>query len=173
MEDNKQLTFIQDITEMKIDSEIFKTQIRLFSQYLTYSNENYKYNETYLEDFCQEFIRFKKYVELKNDVFVELCKKILCSGSNLDVVLIIDEFWMLSTIDGKITARKDINQHKVCNNQIQIKANLQFSEKDYLFFREYDVIKKEMLLRGCIDQICIDFMGWIEEITNDRGNKEI
>jgi len=44
MEDNKQLTFIQDITEMKIDSEIFKTQIRLFSQYLTYSNENYKYN---------------------------------------------------------------------------------------------------------------------------------
>lgn len=168
MEDNRQLTFIQDIANMKFDPEIFKTQIRLFSQYLTYSNENYKYNETYLERFCQEFIRFKKYVELKNEVFVELCKNIVHFACDLDVILIIDQFWVFSTAKEEITTRKNINIDKVCSNQIQIKANLQFAEKDYLFFQEYKVIEKE-----CAEQIYTDFAAWMGEITNDRGNKEI
>lgn len=173
MEDNRQLTFVQEIAEMEFDPEVFKTQIRLFSQYLTYSNENYKYNETYLENFCQEFIKFKKYVQLKNEVFVEMCKKILCLASDLKLVLIIDQFWVFSTTNGEITTRKNINEHKVSSNKIQIKVNLQFAEKDYLFFREYEVIQKEMLLRDCVDKICIDFTDWIGEITNDKGSKEI
>lgn len=173
MEDNRQVTFIQEIAKMEFDPEIFKTQIRLFSQYLTYSNEDYKYNETYLEGFCQEFIRFKKYVELKNEVFGELCKRILSFESELELVLVIDQFWMFSTTNGEITTRKVINEHKVCNNWIQIKANLQFAEKDHLFFQEYEVIQKEILQRDCVKQICDDFTYWAGEIVNDKGNKEI
>ena len=70
MEDNRQLKFIQDIAELEFDSEVFANQIRLFSQYLTYSNEDYKYNETYLEKFCQEFARFRKYCRtMQKDCF--------------------------------------------------------------------------------------------------------
>ncbi len=173
MEDNRQLAFIQNIAEMEFDPEVFQTQIRLFSQYLAYSNENYKYNETYLASFCQEFIRFKKYVQLKNEVFVELCKKILCFASDLELVLIIDQFWVFSTSNGEITTRKSINERKVCSNNIQIKGNIQFAEKAYLFFREYEVIRNEMLLRDSVNQICIDFTDWIGEITNDKGSKKI
>lgn len=172
MESDKQLTFIQDIAKMEFDPEVFKNQIRLFSQYLAYSNENYKYNETYLDSFCREFLRFKKYVKLKNKVFGKLCQYILGSASNLDLVLIIDQFWVISTTNGEITTKKAINERKVCSNQIQIKAKLQFAQKDYLFFREYKVIQRERLLKKCVEQICIDFMDWTEGITNESGNKK-
>lgn len=165
MEDNRKLKFIRDIAELELDSEVFTNQIRLFSQYLTYSNEDYKYHETYLEKFCQEFARFRKYVQLKNQVFVELCKKIVSGASNLELVLIIDQFWIYATGIGEISNSKNIRERLVCNNKIQIKANLQFAEKEFLFLQEYEVIQDEKLLSDRVDQICNDFIDWIGEIT--------
>lgn len=172
MENDKQITFIQDIAKLDFEPQVFKDQIRLFSQYLTYSNEDYKYNETYLESFCHEFVIFKKYVELKNQLFGEVCKNILCSMNNLELILIIDQFWLFST-NGEITTKQVVNERMVCNNITQIKAKIQFVQKEYLFFREYEVIQRETLLKECVEQICTDVTNWIEVITNEDENKEI
>ena len=96
---------------------------------------------------------------------VELCKKIVSGASNLELVLIIDQFWIYATGNGEISNSKNIRERMVCNNKIQIKANLQFAEKEFLFLQEYEVIQDEKLLSDRVDQICNDFIDWIGEIT--------
>lgn len=68
MDNDKQIKFINDLKNVDIKHEEFIEQIRLFSQYLVYSNKDYNYNETYLENFCLEFMNFKKYVGIKNQI---------------------------------------------------------------------------------------------------------
>ena len=51
---NKKLEFVKKVKETKFNQELFFKQMKLFSQFVTYTNPDYMCNETYLLRFCQQ-----------------------------------------------------------------------------------------------------------------------
>ena len=59
---NKKLEFVKKVKETKFNQELFFKQMKLFSQFVTYTNPDYMYNETYLLRFCQQYAKFQSYI---------------------------------------------------------------------------------------------------------------
>ncbi len=165
MDNDKQIKFINDLKNVDIKHEEFIEQIRLFSQYLVYSNKDYNYNETYLENFCLEFMNFKKYVGIKNQVFGQIMKNLITCSQNVNLKLSIDMFWLYSSEVNEMSINKDINISKVCRENTLIKAKLMYGDKRFLFLKEYKVIEHEKILDKIIEQICNELLQWIEGIN--------
>lgn len=170
MDNDKQLEFLSNMVKVNIEPKQFEKQIQLFSQYLVYSNQDYMYNETYLENFCLEFINFKKYVELKNPIFRDVIKCIMSCPWSLDLQLSVDQFWLYSSVDSKISVNTNVNVNIVCSENILIKGTLMHENKRYLFLEEYKVIEYEKLLDKVDVQISNELLQWIEDLYN--GNEE-
>ena len=170
MDNDKQLKFLSNMAKVNVEPEQFIDQIRLFSQYLVYSNQDYMYNETYLENFCLEFINFKKYVEIKNQIFGEVIKCVMSCSRKLDLQISVDQFWLYSSADSKISVNTNINVNIVCSENILIKGTLVHENKRHLFLKEYKAIEHEKLLDKVDVQINNELLQWIEDLYN--GNEE-
>ena len=168
MANYRQLNFLKDITKVKLEPEKFIEQVRLFSQYLVHSNQDYNYNETYLENFCLEFINFKKDVEIKNQIFGEIIKSIIGCPSNLDLQFSVDQFWFYSSSNSEMSVGENINVNKICGDKTLIKGTLTYENKRYLFMKEYLVITQEKLLDKVVNQICTEILQWLERISNEK-----
>ncbi len=51
---NRNLEFVKEVKETELNPELFFKQMKLFSQFMTYANPDYIYNETYLLGVCQQ-----------------------------------------------------------------------------------------------------------------------
>lgn len=171
MDNDKQLKFLSNMVMVNIEPEQFIEQIQLFSQYLVYSNQDYKYNETYLANFCLEFINFKKYVGIKNQIFGEIIKCITSYSWNLDLQISVDQFWLYSSVDSEISVNTNINVNIVCSENVLIKGTLVRENKRYLFLKEYKVIEHEKLLDKVDEQISNELLQWVEDLYNGKEEK--
>ena len=156
--------------KIKLDSGEFEKQIRLFSQYLVYSNQDYNYNETYLENFCFEFINLKKYVGIKNPIFRVLTECITKIFPDLKFQLFMDQFWIYSSVDNREHANTNINVKEVCREETSVKMVLSHDNKRYMFFKEYKVIEEGKLLDDIELHIFRELSGWIKDIYNGKEN---
>lgn len=171
MDNDKQLKFITNMVEVNLEPEQFIEQIRLFSQYLVYSNKDYKYNETYLENFCLEFINFKKYVGIKNQIFQEVIKCIKSYSWNLDLQLSVDQFWVYPFVNREVPVNTNINANIVCSENILIKGMLVHENTMHLFLKEYKIIEHEKILAKVDVQICNELLQWVEDLYNGKEEK--
>lgn len=62
-DDNKY--FWEYFSNANIEQEKLEEIIRAYSHFLSISNSDFKYNETYLPSFCYEFLNFKEKGTLK------------------------------------------------------------------------------------------------------------
>lgn len=156
--------FIGEMVKIEVQ-ENFTEIIKLFSKYLTYMNENYMYNETYLESFCCEFLEFKKYVELKNQVAVRMYQTFLGRVNDLQLEIFIDQCWHCSEMNFGVA--KKIDRNKVCRDKIEIRGKLEIDQKEYIFIKEYSVIKNGTLIQEEINKMVQELKKWVEENRNE------
>lgn len=168
MDNDKELKFVNDLKNIDIKHEEFIEQIRLFSQYLVYSNKDYNYNETYLENFCLEFMNFKKYAGIKNQIFEEIVKKIVICSQNVNLQFSVDMFWFYSSKVNEKPVNANINVSKVCRENTLIKLKLIYGDKRLLFLKEYKVIEQEKILDKIVEQIGDELLQWIEGIYSEK-----
>ncbi len=170
MDRERQKDFLKHMSDLKLDSGQFEEQIRLFSQYMVYSNPDFAYNESYLESFGRKFLRFKKYMDLKNQIVTELSKTLLGRYTeNLQLQIWIDQFWIYSHEKSELYANRMIAPELVCREKMLIKGSLQHENKTCLFLKEYKVIDGGKLLEKIDETVRDDFINWIEDMYNDAS----
>ena len=164
---DRQLEFLYELSAIEIGEDKFGEQLKLFSRYLSNVNDDYHYNETYLMEFYHDFIQFKKYVSLKNQIYIELIRSVLLLPSNYKLTIMMDQFWEYQS--DKINscyANTKINHKAVCSDQVQIKATLECENSKCTYLEKYYVIESSGLLKTGVEELMTDFQKWIGEICN-------
>lgn len=171
MEKSKKFLFIEQVAGEKIEEEQFKQEIRLFSQYLVYSNEDYKYNETYLESFCVKFLRFKHFCELKNKVYSMLVEFAKIYIGNIDLEISVDKFLKLYTKSKMEEIAGEMDESKICRNEVEINCKLHIENKSYQFLREYVVVENNNFIPQIVEKIFKEISCWIWALTEEEKNE--
>lgn len=150
-DESKKNNYIENVINLKLENDKFHNLIRLFSHYLSVSNKNYKYNETYLENFCDEFIDFKEYIALKNAAFTSLVKVIPKCSTN--IILQVDEFWEYNNFKSEILVSEKINKEFICDDFVNIKILVIKDDKQYPFYKKVRILKSKLVLKLELQQL--------------------
>lgn len=172
MDNEKEFQFLSDMVDIEIEPELFGKQIKLFSRYLVCQNPDYKYNETYLDRFCSDFLNFKRYVKIKHYIFLKVIGLLICNidlDQTKDLQLLMDDFWIYSLQYKKnIFANMNSINNMVCRDIVQIKGIMIYEKKRYVFLKEYSVLKNESILTNEVDVICKELIQWTKEKYNAK-----
>lgn len=160
---NKNLEFVEKVKETNFNQELFFEQMKLFSQFMTYANPDYMYNETYLLGFCHQYAKFQAYICKKYDIYWNLKKEIYNyrydNWENIDLILILDQTWINSADEYHIAEKIRIDL--ICSDKIQVKVIVSHDAEEYLFLKSYEMKK--------IQEICLkDIRKWMEEMLDDE-----
>ena len=163
---NRDVDFLSKIHNMEIEEEAFTSQMSLFSQYLTNSNKDYKYNRTYLTAFCQEFYSFVQYTKVK----LPICNQIMLQVPFLDlgkreiqINVSFDGFIELNNY-GIYKISEKFDATSFCSNHVQIKAVLTVKQKNYLFQKtEENFINNMGADNDRIEELADELEEWIKK----------
>lgn len=121
---------------MEVDEniELFEQFICAYSYFISHTNKDYKYNQTYLVSYFRDFQKIKDRISKKIGFVEELKMEIdkLDIGAR-KITLEIDEFWR---IIWEVNKRKDesltekINKEKLCSNDYTISVTIENEEKN-------------------------------------------
>lgn len=169
MNNEKAKSFLESLLSTQLDSEVFVDQINLFSRYLVYTNPGYYYNETYLPNFCSEFIKFQNFVKNKNSIFEGIKNKIHPLSKDLNLRYVMDQFLEYSFKDDDLKINPPIDLIQICTNKVTIKGLLDYEDREHLFLRTYSVdIENKVLQQEVIKKVSDELMKWIEDICNGK-----
>ena len=169
MDNEKAKRFLDSLLSTQLNLEVFADQISLFSRYLVYTNPGYYYNETYLPNFCSEFIKFQNFVKNKNSIFEGIKHKIHPLVKDLNLRYLMDQFLEYSFKDDDLKINTPIDVIQICTNKVTIKCLLDYEDKEYLFLRTYSVdIEKKDIQEEDIKKVSDELMKWIEDICNGK-----
>lgn len=159
---DKNFEFLKAVYDLKLDEEQFLKEIDIFSRFMSCCNPNYYYNGTYLREFVDRFLIFKKDVEKKYIVGALIIKQLMSLVQNDSFLLKVDDSFEFKTYE---ILSKEINVSKLCNKHVEIKAKICVNDKEILFCREYEEslnANKESCIYNT-DEIIKDLMTWIKE----------
>ena len=145
------LNFLEDIKRINCEKEEFENIISVFSRFVSRTNGDYYYNETYLPTFVGDFLLFKRYLELKENIFVKISGAFFTKKTK--VHLTVDSCFMFE--DEEIEIRNHYDLKRICSNDIVIKIEYQKGER-----REIEIIKKKVIEN---DEICWDVVNKVLE----------
>ena len=168
MDDDRQLKYVTEIAKLDLNYEKFKKQIQLFSQYLSYSNKDYLYNETYLSNFCMDFINYIKYIKKKSPIFAKIVNKIVDYSEIMDIQLSMDQYWIYHSQKGSLKVNKNIDLNEVCKDKVLIRVMILYNNDRHLFIKEYKLKKQKDFLDKVVTEIWNEILQWIEGINNDK-----
>ncbi|RHB47410.1 hypothetical protein DW886_02200 [Enterocloster aldenensis] len=123
-DDNKY--FWEYFSNANIEQEKLEEIIRAYSHFLSISNSDFKYNETYLPSFCYEFLNFKEKGTLKYNFLIECIKEIsnefiLMLDNKRKISLEIDNYWYMQLGENLDTIYSD--PAKIAENVIYVDAS--------------------------------------------------
>lgn len=76
MRDESLNRFVSSMIEESLQEEAFVGYIEHFSKYLSYTNPDYQYNGTYLNQYTQEYIRLSEMLKAKNSVYLTISQEL-------------------------------------------------------------------------------------------------
>ena len=165
---DRQLEFIERLSNTEIDTDQFMEQLTLFSHYLASSNEDYRYNETYLTKFCKKFVTFKKYASLKIKLFFKLIDSRPIDLGGWKLAISIDRFWEFrSWSEDALRANPQINHDIICSDYVHIKCYLESQQTRRVFSDSYKVISNSELAEEQVEYLITDFQNWIGGICDE------
>lgn len=82
-------SYMKSLINIDINKEEFAQYMTLFSKYLSYTNPDYKYNGTYLNQYTDEFIKSCEELKYKNDIYNQIFL-MLVNGIKIPFELTID-----------------------------------------------------------------------------------
>nr|WP_308742918.1 hypothetical protein [uncultured Anaerocolumna sp.] len=160
------ISYLSDLEKTVVNNENFISEINLFSRYLSHSNINYQYNETYLKLFCQDFLEFKQYVAVKNPVFKKIVD--MFRGIRCDVRMDIDKFWTYEYFNQR--GKKPYDKYSIsygvketlCTDKIFIKCVLMKDKTKLIFENDYPLLNNMRVNEKTLKSILIQ----IKDFTN-------
>lgn len=172
MNNEKAKSFLESLLNIQLDSEVFVSQIKLFSKYLVYTNSEYYYNETYLPNFCSEFIEFQNFVKHKYSIFEGIKNRIYTLSKKLNLRYVMDQFLEYSFKDDDLKINPPIDHLvQICTNKVTIKGILDYEDSEHLFLRTYSVdIENKDIQQEVIKKASDELVEWIEDIYNGKIN---
>lgn len=134
--DDKNREFIDQV--LSLEKESIRLVIDVFSLYLARTNEHYKYNETYLPEYVEEFIFFKEELERKIISYQKLINEIKTIKGAVE--LLFDESFHVIMEDGYIkkTEYVNINKCKIQSKQIDVRATFKVENMEYVYHSKFD-----------------------------------
>lgn len=155
-------SYLLDLAEIKINEDNFYKEIDLYSRYLSYTNSSYQYNETYLKSFCNEFLEFKKYVQVKKCIFDKIIS--IVWGKNFDISIGLDDLWQYKYFynNGNQYDNYEINKNtdikKFCSEDIYLKCIVNNKKSKFIFMKNINLFNSKDLkdLLKQLDDFLID-----------------
>ena len=162
-EKNKDIKFMEYVAQTEFRPDQFVDRMENFSQFVTYADPDYVYNETYFLNFCKQYIKFQSWMSKKYNSYFDLIKDIVFHNydnfKEIKLDLILDQTWKI--LDGEFSVAEKIRFDLVCSDKIQVKVRVFRDSKEYLFLQSYEI--KE------IQEKCPnDVRKWVEETLNDE-----
>lgn len=155
--DNSTQLFIDKITKIKTGKD-FEDTVKSFSRFLSFTNPDYKYNSTYLDQHIENFIKFKDSIDKKEIICNEIANK-LSKQYNIKKC-IFDNLWYFDFSDKDIQKEYlSIDYKTIIKSKINIKIYFQGKEKDNLFCKCYEI--KKILYKEINDDLN-DYMKFVK-----------
>lgn len=147
--------FINYLLECNTKDNELRDLIKNFSYFIRCTNEQYKYNITYLESFCNKFISVKSFVNNKNKYFDSILEYTIKNKSNKIKIfrIAMDDFWLYeynelsqeeNENNNKIIHTGDINDQQLKNDNIKIDFNFKHNNINYYNY-SYIIIKNRKI----------------------------
>ncbi|RHQ22300.1 hypothetical protein DWZ08_13445 [Clostridiaceae bacterium AF29-16BH] len=163
IDNQKRFDFIKGIKVIKGDTQdAVSEQIRLFSQFLAYSNPDYAYNETYLPKYYCKYQKFCEYATKKRAMFTDINNKwdqYIDTWENVTYELCLDQTWERTCSD--IVIADPIRFDLICSNQIQVKMLLAEKNGEHMFLKTYKISDEQ-------EKILQDMKDWMEKILDEK-----
>lgn len=154
---NIKSALINYLLECNIKDQELRDLIKNFSYFIGCTNEQYKYNMTYLESFCNKFISVKSLVNNKNKYFDSILEySIKNKNDKIKIFRIaMDDFWLFEYNEvfedgqddenyNKIIHTGDINEHQLRNDNIKIDFKFNYNNINYYNYSNIIIKNRKM-----------------------------
>ena len=159
----------------KVDNNYFEI-IKALSFFLSHTNKNYYYNETYLTD---QFLNFESFLrkfhfkgQFSNTLYKYLQVKMNFNDKNLNAQITIDEIWKFTYKDNHWHTNMNNGSLKyISRNQIYVSFELFYQEEKIEMHEEFDINEENKELKICqqISKYYDEFAEY-EENRYGKGN---
>lgn len=132
------------ILEDEIEEE-FRQHIETFSRFLSYTNPDYKYNGTYLNQYIDDYFKMSQMLKIKDEKYRKIVMSLIKLGYKFEVLIdhVFFARYMLGTcIDCRYIG---IDKERVMSKKIELKFIFNPGEKELCFCKQYSGIDDENL----------------------------
>lgn len=152
-------SYIEKLLNNDYDNENFKEYIDVFSRFLGYTKEDYKYNGTYLSQYISDFLHIHSKLKLKNEIYNKIFTAL--AGTELVCELLIDKVFFVNYKSSESVIKGvyvELDEDKVVNQKIEVRIRIESKDKDYVFCKEYENFQ----VAGLENVICDDVDDYIK-----------
>ena len=150
--DNYFDSYIENLISTDIAYSDFKTHTELFSKFIAFTNPDYKYNGTYLQEYVNDFCDVIEKLKKKNNIYSAISSKIKFIN-RIDYELYMDNSYQYTITKEYDLSRRRLEEgyyafdsEKIKSDNIEITLYLKISNgKKYLFSRKYNLSEENYI----------------------------
>lgn len=144
MRDDALNIFMNALLTENIEDEKFERYIDMFSKFLGYTNQDYKYNGTYLGQYLYDFMQVHRMLKNKDIKYREIMKKLTIEIPG-EFELVIDQTFYVKAGSEVIFGYNGIDKNKIAGESIEIRVKFNFVDRDYIFCKVYGDFEENKL----------------------------
>lgn len=135
-------SFIRSLINTEINEQDFSMYVEMFSKYLGYTNSNYKYNITYLNQYINEFIKSSGNLKYKDSIYNVILWSLIKKISGTFDLLIDNSYYVhfdgIENLDKNKPNYIRYDADKINCNKFEIKFEMEHQKEDFIFCKKYD-----------------------------------
>ena len=146
------MSFLEEICndDQKISAkEKFKKQIISYSRYLSFADVDYKYNSTFLSEYLDDYLDFKRYAKLKMKIYIKIKDNIINMNIPDSYTLTLDNAYQV--VQDKVKKNEVIFLNpefkKIRSDRIHVYFIKNTSSNDELFYKEYRIKEYKSIIK--------------------------
>ncbi len=146
------MSFLEEICndDPKISAkEKFKKQIISYSRYLSFADVDYKYNSTFLSEYLDDYLDFKRYAKLKMKIYIKIKDNIINMNIPDSYTLTLDNTYQV--VQDKVKKNEVIFLNpefkKIKSDKIHVYFIKNTSSNEELFYKEYRIKEYKSIIK--------------------------
>lgn len=146
------MSFLEEICndDPKISAkEKFKKQIISYSKYLSFADVDYKYNSTFLSEYLDDYLDFKRYAKLKMKIYIKIKDNIINMNIPDFYTLTLDNAYQV--VQDKVKKNEVIFLNpefkKIKSDKIHVYFIKNTSSNEELFYKEYRIKEYKSIIK--------------------------
>lgn len=146
------MSFLEEICndDPKISAkEKFKKQIISYSKYLSFADVDYKYNSTFLSEYLDDYLDFKRYAKLKMKIYIKIKDNSINMNIPDSYTLTLDNAYQV--VQDKVKKNEVIFLNpefkKIKSDKIHVYFIKNTSSNEELFYKEYRIKEYKSIIK--------------------------